>query len=127
MAEGRPRLVAVDPPASPAARPRRGGSRLAWLLAALALLCAVGWGLARRESNRLAGELAAAESALAEAHAKLEANEAQRAEARSQLQALASEASTLAERLTGLEALLAAEPAPAAGAQPMRSEEPPSN
>jgi hypothetical protein len=125
MAEGRPRLVAVDSPASPAARPRPGGSGLAWLLAALALLCAVGWGLARRESNRLAGELAAAQGALAEAHAKLAANEAQRAEARSQLQALASEASSLAERLTGLEALLAAEPAPAADAQPMRSGEPP--
>jgi hypothetical protein len=126
MTEGRPRLVAVTEPASPPpASERRGGRRLVWLLAALALLCAVGWGLARRESNRLAGELEAAQISLARATASLEAIEAQRAEARSRLQALAFEASALAERLTGLEAMLASDPAQAVDAQPMRSEDEP--
>jgi hypothetical protein len=126
MAEGRPRLVAVAETASPpAANERRGGRRLVWLLAASTLLCAVGWGLARRESNRLTGELEAAQISLARATASLEAIEAQRAEARSRLQALAFEASALAERLTGLEALLASDPAQAADAQPTRSEDAP--
>ena len=126
MAEGRPRLVAVTEPSSPPAPSERsGGRRVVWLLAVLALLCAVGWGLARRESNRLARELATAQGSLAEATASLQAIETQRAEARSQLKALASEATALAERLTGLEALLATDPAHAADAQPMRSEDEP--
>jgi hypothetical protein len=125
MAEGRPHLVAVaEPPSAPASE-RRGRSRLVWLLAALALLCAVGWSLARRESNRLGAELEAAQISLARATASLEAIEAQRAEARSRLQALAFEASALAERLTGLEALLATDPVQAADVQPMRSEDAP--
>jgi hypothetical protein len=91
-------------------------------LAALALVCAVGWGLARRESDRLARELAATQGALDEVTASLRAIEAQRSEARSQLEALASEASALAGRLAELRALLATDPAPAAAAQPTRSE-----
>jgi septal ring factor EnvC (AmiA/AmiB activator) len=124
MAEGRPRLVAVaEPPDGPAAAERRAGRRLTWFLAALALLCAAGWGLARRESSQLAGELAAAQTELSRAQASLQAIEAQRAEVRSQLEALATDASALSERLTGLEALLATDPVRAADAQPMRSEE----
>jgi uncharacterized protein HemX len=124
MAEGRTRLVAVAEPPAPA-RERRNERRLLWLLAALALLCAVGWGFAQRESNRLERDLEATQRSLAEATASLQAIEAQRTEARSQLQALASEASALAERLTGLEALLATDPAQAADVQQMRSEDAP--
>jgi hypothetical protein len=123
MAEGRPRLVAVPEPSSAARRGRgRSGRGLVFGLAALALVCAVGWGLARRESDRLGRELAATQGALDEATATLRAIEAQRSEARSQLEALASEASALAGRLTELRALLATDPAEAADAQPMRSE-----
>lgn len=126
MPEGRPRLVTVSE--SPAPGKERGsGRRILFLLAALALLCAVGWALAQRESNRLAGELAATQRSLAEATASLEAIETQRAEARSQLRALATEASSLAERLAGLEALLATDPATAADAQDARSEDPPAD
>lgn len=124
MAEGRPRLVAVAESLA-AAKERGRGQRILWLLAALALLCAVGWALAQRESNRLERELAATQRSLAEATASLDAIETQRAEARSQLRALATEASALAERLTGLEALLATDPATAADAQDVRSEDPP--
>jgi septal ring factor EnvC (AmiA/AmiB activator) len=123
MAEGRPHLVAVsEPPVRPLSSEGRRGRRLSWLLAALALLCALGFWLARRESAALARDLAGAQSALAAATASLQAIEAQRADVRSQLQTLASDASALSLRLTEVEALLAADPAPAADAQPMRSE-----
>jgi septal ring factor EnvC (AmiA/AmiB activator) len=123
VAEGRPHLVAVsEPPVRPHANEARRGRRLNWLLAVLALLCAVGFWLARRESAALARDLAGAQSALATATASLQAIEAQRAEVRLQLQTLSSDASALSQRLTEVEALLAADPAPAADAQPMRSE-----
>jgi chromosome segregation ATPase len=87
----------------------------------LALVCALGWGLARRDAAQLERELGAAQTALAELSASLRALESQRQEARSQLQTLAADASALAERLTGLEALLATDPAPAVDAQETRS------
>jgi septal ring factor EnvC (AmiA/AmiB activator) len=128
VTEGRPHLVAVPPEPSerPVAR-RSGGAGLRWLLVAVAVICAVGWGLARHESSELARELAAVQGALAEASASLAAIEAQRAEVRSQLQALSAEASALSARLAEVEALLAADPAPAADAQPRRNEAEPQN
>ncbi len=93
----------------------------------LALLCALGFGLARRESASLARDLAGAQSALAAATDRLQAIEAQRAEVRSQLQTLSSDASALSQRLAEVEALLAADPTPAADAQPVRSEADPRN
>ena len=128
MAEARPHLTAVaEPPAPPRAKETRGSRRLSWLLAALALLCAVGWGLAHRESTALARDLASAQGALAAATTTLQAAEAQRAEVRAQLQTLSSDASALAQHLSEVEALLAADPAPAADAQPVRSEADPQN
>jgi outer membrane protein TolC len=82
----------------------------------------VGWALAHRQAGRLASELEASRATLAAAEARLQAAEDQRAQVREQLGALAGEATTLAERLGGLEALLATEPAPAADAQPTRNE-----
>jgi septal ring factor EnvC (AmiA/AmiB activator) len=123
MAEARPHLTAVtEPSAPPRAKQTRGSRRLQWLLAALALLCAVGWGLARRDSAALERDLASAQSALAAATTTLQAAEAQRAEVRSQLQTLSADASALSQHLSEVEALLAADPAPAADAQPVRSE-----
>jgi hypothetical protein len=124
MPEGRPHLVAVTEPSAPPSRTnaRRRGGRLAVGLAVLALLCAIGWSFAARESRRLEGELAAARSELVQARETLAAIESQRAEARAQLQALAAEANVLSELIRGLETLLATDPAAAADAQPMRNE-----
>ena len=131
MPEGRPHLVAVNEPASPPPRQaaRGGGGRLAAGLAVLALLCALGWFLAARESSRLEEELAATRGELAGAQAKLAAVESQRAEARAQVQALVGEANVLVELIRGLETLLATDPAPApeADAQPMRNEAEPAD
>jgi hypothetical protein len=128
MPEGRPHLVAVaEPSAKVPGRPARSGGRLLVGLAVLALLCAIGWVFAARESNRLEGELAAARTELADARETLAAIESQRAEARAQLQALAAEANVLTELIQGLEQLLATDPASAADAQPMRNEAEPRN
>jgi len=130
MAEGRPRLVAV-PESSADAGPRaphgRARRRLPWLLAGLALLCAVGWALAQRESDRLGRELETTRVALSDARAGLQRVEAQRSAARTQLEGLASEASALAGRLSELRALLATDPLQASDAQPMRNEPPPAD
>jgi septal ring factor EnvC (AmiA/AmiB activator) len=122
MPEGRPRLVAVgDPPeragrvGSRALPPRR---RLVVPLLAIALaLCALGWGLARREAAALARDLEATRSALAAAEQRLAALESQRTQVRTQVQALAADAAAFAGRLGELEALVAADPEPAGDAQ----------
>jgi hypothetical protein len=119
MAEVRPRLVAVGGPAERAGRageralpPRR--RLVVPLLAAALVLCALGWGLARRDANALSRELAATQGALAEASLRLEALESQRAQVRTQVQALAADAAAFAGRLGELEALVAADLEPAA-------------
>jgi hypothetical protein len=122
MPDGRPRLVAVGARAERAGRagehtapPRR--RLLVPLLAAALALCALGWGLARREANALSRELAATRSALAEAGLRLEALESQRAQVRTQVQALAADAAAFAGRLGELEALVAGDLEVAADAQ----------
>jgi hypothetical protein len=119
MPDGRPRLVAVGARAERAGRagehtapPRR--RLLVPLLAAALALCALGWGLARREANALSRELAATRSALAEAGLRLES---QRAQVRTQVQALAADAAAFAGRLGELEALVAGDLEVAADAQ----------
>ena len=127
MADGRPRLVAV---ADPAERARGTGERAApprrrilvpGLAVALAV-CALGWGLARREAAVLSRELAAKQSALAEAELRLEAAAAQRAQVRTHVEALAADAAAFAGRLDELEALVASDLEPAGHAQPTGSE-----
>jgi hypothetical protein len=122
VADGRPRLVAVGGPAERAGRtgeralpPRR--KLVVPLLAVALALCALGWGLARRDANALARELAATQGALAEASLRLEALESQRAQVRTQVQALAADAAAFAGRLGELEALVATDLEPAAEAQ----------
>jgi hypothetical protein len=123
MAEGRPHLVAVtEAPAKTAGRSAKGGRRVMLGLVVLALLCAIGWVFAARESRRLEGELAAARTELAKAQESLALIESQRAEARAQLQALSAEANVVVELIRGLEQLLATDPARADDAQPMRNE-----
>ena len=129
MAESRPHLIAVDEPPAEAASPSRAprSRRLPWLLAVLALVCAIGWVAARREVSSLEEQLAASQGALAESLATLKAAEAQRTEVRTQLEALSSDASALSQRLSDVQALLATNPAPAADAQPVRNEAEPAN
>jgi septal ring factor EnvC (AmiA/AmiB activator) len=123
MPEERPHLLAVaEPPTQSPRRAAKGSGRLAAALAVLALLCAIGWIFAARDSRRLETELAGARSELADAQATLAAIESQRAEARAQLQALAAEANVVTELIRGLEKLLATDPAGADDAQPMRNE-----
>jgi hypothetical protein len=112
MPDGRPRLVAVgDPPvragrAGERALPARRRLVVPLLVVAL-VLCALGWGLARREAGALARELAATQGALAAASLRLEALESQRAQVRTQVQALAADAAAFVGRLGELEALVA--------------------
>ncbi len=128
MADGRPHLIAVEGTAAraAAAAPRADRRGMALLLV-LALLCALGFGLTRRQVGLLRGELAASQQALADASRALAAIEAQRNEVRGQLQTLATEAAGLAGRLAELEALVATDPARAADAQALRNEASPPN
>ena len=122
MPEGRPRLVAVGDPPERAGRvgsralPPRGRLVVPLLAVALAL-CALGWGLARREASSLAHDLAATQQALAAAEQRLAALESQRAQVRTQVQALAADAAAFAGRLGELEALVGTDPEPAGDAQ----------
>jgi hypothetical protein len=127
MPEGRPRLVAVgDAPA----RPGRAGDRalpprrkvVVPLLGVALVLCALGWGLARREAGALSRELATTQGALAAAEQRLAALESQRVQVRTQVQALAADAAAFAGRLGELEALVGADPEPAGEAQATGSE-----
>jgi hypothetical protein len=127
MADGRPRLVAVGDPPERAVRageralpPRR--KLMVPLLSVALVLCALGWGLARREAGALSRELAATQVALAEAEGRLEALESQRAQVRTQVQALAADAAAFAGRLGELEALVAVAPEAAGDAQPTGNE-----
>jgi hypothetical protein len=118
MSEARPRLVALpELPANARPAAAREGRRMLWLLVALSVLCAAGWGLAQRRSGQLERELAAARAELDDARARIAALEAQRGEVRGRLQALSVEASALAGRLGELEALVAGEPREAGDAQ----------
>jgi hypothetical protein len=128
LSEGRPHLVAVpEPAAKTPGRPARGNGRILVGLAVVALLCAIGWLFAARESRRLEGELAGARTELARAQETLAAIESQRAEARAQLQALSAEANVLTELIRGLDQLLATDPAASGDAQPTRNEAPPAD
>jgi septal ring factor EnvC (AmiA/AmiB activator) len=121
MADPRPRLVAVGEPAERPGRARDRADRqrlVVLLLAGVLVLCAVGWGLASREAGVLARQLAETQSALAQAEERLQALEAERAEVRTRVEALAADAAAFAGRLGELEALVAADHAPAAHAQP---------
>ena len=124
MADGRPHLIAVGQApdrasaAGERATPPRRRNLVIPLLALALVLSVLGWGLARHEANVLAGELAAKQSALAEAEQRLVALESQRAQVRTHVQALAADAAAFAGRLGELEALVeghepAADPQPA--------------
>jgi uncharacterized protein HemX len=105
-------------PATEAVRPRRA----TWLLVAAALVCAVGWGVARHRSGQLQEQLAVAQDELSGARARLAVLEAQRSEVHAQLKALSTEADALAGRLAELEGLVAGDRAGATDAQLPRSE-----
>ena len=123
MSEARPRLVALPEPPERARPPApRRSRRGIWLLVALAVVCASGWGLAQRRSERLARELAAAQDELSVVQARLATLEAQRSEVHAQVEALSGEASALSGHLSELEATLARDRSDASDAQLPRSE-----
>jgi uncharacterized protein HemX len=103
------------------AQGRRPSRRMSWLLGAVVLACAAGWGLAQRRSVQLQRELSAAQSELSGARAKLAVLEAQRSQVHSQLKALSAEAAALSGRLAELEALTASDRPSATDAQALRS------
>ncbi|MEN8159234.1 MAG: hypothetical protein ABFS41_04075 [Myxococcota bacterium] len=133
MADGRPHLVAVGDPKptdAPAAAPEPDvaasrTSRLPLVLLAVALaVCAFGWIQSRSEADRLSTELTASQQALAAANERIAAEETRRAAVQGHVSELRTDAAAFAGRLAELEALVAADLAPAADAQVIGNEAP---
>ena len=80
MSEARPHLVAVDSegsaPPAPAA-PAGGGRATLWLVAGLAVICAIGWLSSARNGQALAEELQVTQAGLEAAQARVGALEGQ--------------------------------------------------
>ncbi len=134
MTDARPHLVALDPDATP---PEAGGApapapsegppalgRYGWVAAALALVCAIGWGVMANRASQLEGELAASQAALAAAEGRIEDYQAHLGQVRERteglvagMDALVGQLGSLATDLESLGGLVGDDPT-AAGNEP---------
>lgn len=124
MSDARPQLVAIDGDAAPreAAREEHateGSSlgRYGRLAAALALVCAIGWGVMAYRASQLEGELASSQAALAVAEGRIEGYRAHLLQVRDRtgtlvhgMDALVGQLGSLASELESLGALVGEDP-----------------
>ncbi len=122
MSDARPHLVAIDgqaadpstptgSPGAPAPAPGSGSggmNRAAWIAAAVAFACAIGWGVESREGRALQQELTRTTEALAASQTRVAALEGQKLEIQQQVEALTERTGGLVDQMGALLAELGA-------------------
>ncbi len=122
MSDARPHLVAIDgqaadsstpggSPGASSAAPASGSggmNRAAWIAAAVAFACAIGWGVESRQGRALQQELTRTTEALVASQARVGALEGQKLEIQQQVEALTLQTGGLVDQMGALLADLGA-------------------